>query len=184
MGTLLYHRGNDIMLSFPSLARIDTITPLHPDDYVPNSMFLPIDGHGLDYCDTPTVQCFGASMPSVFPLMLESDWYLSPVIYTVLDVHCPFFPPEVMVRLLSLFSLAAIGLVHATAARVKRQDITALSSTQIAGFAPFTHFASAAHCNSSSTRNWDCGGAFTHCSHPGPFKHALRRSLLERRLYS
>ncbi|KAN0121614.1 Alpha/Beta hydrolase fold [Russula decolorans] len=62
-----------------------------------------------------------------------------------------------MVLLLSLFALASIELVHATAVRVKRQDITTLDSTQIAGFAPFTHFASAAYCNPSLTRNWDCG---------------------------
>ena len=76
------------------------------------------------------------------------------------------FLPGVMVQLLSLFALASVELVHATAARVKRQEITALSPTQIAGFAPFTHFASAAYCNPSSTINWSCGGAFIHRSHP------------------
>ncbi|KAF8493055.1 lipase [Russula emetica] len=62
-----------------------------------------------------------------------------------------------MVKLLSLLTLASVGLVHATVVRVKRQAITTLSSTQIAGFAPFTHLASAAYCNPSLTKNWDCG---------------------------
>jgi len=39
----------------------------------------------------------------------------------------------------------------------KRQAITALSSTQIQGFDPFTHFASTAYCNPSSTISWSCG---------------------------
>jgi hypothetical protein len=80
-------------------------------------------------------------------------------------MYIAFLPPGVMVRFLSLFALASVELVHAAAVRVKRRDITTLSSTQIAGFAPFTHFASAAYCNPSLTKNWDCGGAVTHCSH-------------------
>ncbi|KAH9169451.1 lipase class 3 family protein [Lactarius sanguifluus] len=55
----------------------------------------------------------------------------------------------------SAFALMLAGLVQAAA--VKRQTITALSSSQIASFAPFTHFASTAYCNPSTTRNWSCG---------------------------
>ncbi|KAI9440884.1 Alpha/Beta hydrolase protein [Lactarius indigo] len=55
----------------------------------------------------------------------------------------------------SVFALVLVGLVHA--ALVKRQDITPLSSSKIASFAPFTHFTSTAYCNSSTTRNWSCG---------------------------
>jgi hypothetical protein len=40
----------------------------------------------------------------------------------------------------------------------KRQSITALSSTQISSFTPFTFFASAAYCNPSTTINFTCGG--------------------------
>jgi len=40
----------------------------------------------------------------------------------------------------------------------KRQSITALTSAQIAAFKPFTHFASTAYCNPSTTINWSCGG--------------------------
>jgi len=57
----------------------------------------------------------------------------------------------------SLFALASIGLVYASP--IKRQaTVTALSTAQISGFAPFTHFASAAYCDSSKTINWTCGG--------------------------
>jgi hypothetical protein len=101
----------------------------------------------------------------LFPsLRLEANWYISPGIHNVLNLHAPL-PPGLMVRLSSLFALASIELVRATAIRIKRQDITTLSDTQIAGFAPFTHFASAAYCDPSLTKNWDCGGPFTHCSH-------------------
>ena len=56
----------------------------------------------------------------------------------------------------SVFTLVLAGLVHAAA--VKRQDITALSSSQIASYAPFTHFASTAYCAPSTTLDWSCGG--------------------------
>ncbi|KAJ3576106.1 hypothetical protein NP233_g659 [Leucocoprinus birnbaumii] len=56
----------------------------------------------------------------------------------------------------SLLALAALTnaspLNHA-----KRQSITALSTSQIDAFTPFTHFASTAYCNPSTTSNWSCG---------------------------
>ena len=57
----------------------------------------------------------------------------------------------------SAFALVLSGLVHAAA--IKRQAITSLTSTQIASYTPFTHFASTAYCNASTTINWSCGGA-------------------------
>ena len=57
----------------------------------------------------------------------------------------------------SAFALVLAGL--ASAAAVKRQSITPLSSSQISSYAPFTHFASTAYCNPSTTINWSCGGA-------------------------
>ncbi|KAI0297461.1 lipase [Multifurca ochricompacta] len=60
-----------------------------------------------------------------------------------------------MVFLRSAFALVLVGLVRA--AVVKRQAITTLSSSQISSFAPFTHFASTAYCNPSTTINWSCG---------------------------
>ncbi|KAI0285637.1 lipase [Russula brevipes] len=54
-----------------------------------------------------------------------------------------------------VFALACVGLVHATA--IKRTGITPLSSAQIDAFAPFTHFASTAYCDSSTTIDWSCG---------------------------
>lgn len=51
-----------------------------------------------------------------------------------------------------------------TPVSVKRQanPVTTLSPAQINEFAPFTHFASTAYCNPSTTINWSCGGEFTH----------------------
>ncbi|KAF8470282.1 lipase [Russula ochroleuca] len=62
-----------------------------------------------------------------------------------------------MVSFLCLFALASAVLVRATAISVKRQAIAPLSSTQIGVFAPFTHLASAAYCDPSTTRTWTCG---------------------------
>jgi hypothetical protein len=57
----------------------------------------------------------------------------------------------------SLFALAFIGPVYSSS--IKRQaTVIALSDAQISGFAPFTHFASTAYCNPSTTINWTCGG--------------------------
>ncbi|KAH9169452.1 Alpha/Beta hydrolase protein [Lactarius sanguifluus] len=55
----------------------------------------------------------------------------------------------------SVFAFVLVGLVNETS--VKRQAITPLSSSQMASFAPFTHFASTAYCNSSITINRGCG---------------------------
>jgi hypothetical protein len=57
----------------------------------------------------------------------------------------------------SAFALMLVGLVHAGA--VKRQSITALTSSQIESFVPFTYFASTAYCNPTNTLQWNCGGA-------------------------
>ena len=57
----------------------------------------------------------------------------------------------------SLFALAFIRLVYSSS--IPRQaTITALGAAQISGFAPFTHFASTAYCNPSTTIKWTCGG--------------------------
>jgi hypothetical protein len=74
-------------------------------------------------------------------------------------------PSTVMVLLWSIFALAFVGLVPAVPVSVKRQamSVATLSPTQINEFAPFTYFASTAYCHPSTTRNWGCGGAFTHC---------------------
>ncbi|SRR6266404_6286119 len=66
--------------------------------------------------------------------------------------------PAIMVLMWSsAFALVFAGLVSAAA--LKRQSITPLSSTQIASYDPFTHFASTAYCDPSTTINWTCGGA-------------------------
>ena len=38
-----------------------------------------------------------------------------------------------------------------------RQAITALSTSQITAFRPFTHYVTAAYCDPSTTLNWTCG---------------------------
>ena len=42
----------------------------------------------------------------------------------------------------------------------KRQSITALSTSQITSYRPYTHFASTAYCKPSVTVNWSCGGQY------------------------
>ncbi|EIM86952.1 alpha/beta-hydrolase [Stereum hirsutum FP-91666 SS1] len=49
----------------------------------------------------------------------------------------------------------------------KRQSITTLSSTAVADFLPYTYFAAAAYCPSSSTVSWTCG---TLCDENSDFK--------------
>ncbi|KAF9478910.1 lipase class 3 family protein [Pholiota conissans] len=56
--------------------------------------------------------------------------------------------------------LCALTVVNAAPALVevsKRQSITALTTAQIGAFRPFTHFASTAYCQPSTTINWSCG---------------------------
>ncbi|KAH9043989.1 lipase class 3 family protein [Lactarius hengduanensis] len=60
-----------------------------------------------------------------------------------------------MFLLRTSFVLVLAGLAHA--AVVKRQGIIPLSTSQVSSFAPFTHFASTAYCNPSTTINWSCG---------------------------
>ncbi|KAF9055682.1 lipase class 3 family protein [Panaeolus papilionaceus] len=52
-----------------------------------------------------------------------------------------------------LFGFAAATPVEIT----KRQSITALSTSQISSFKPFTFFASAAYCQPANTIAWNCG---------------------------
>ncbi|KJA19614.1 hypothetical protein HYPSUDRAFT_204495 [Hypholoma sublateritium FD-334 SS-4] len=40
---------------------------------------------------------------------------------------------------------------------MRRDTITALSTTQITSFDPFTHYASTGYCDPALTRNWTCG---------------------------
>ncbi|TDL26724.1 alpha/beta-hydrolase [Rickenella mellea] len=55
----------------------------------------------------------------------------------------------------TLFSL--IATVRSAPLLGARQSITALSSTQISSFKPFTFFASTAYCQPSTTLTWSCG---------------------------
>jgi hypothetical protein len=68
-----------------------------------------------------------------------------------------------MVWLLSIFALASVALVRATAVKDKPQDIIPLSPDQINEITLFARFASTAYCNRSTIRHWNCGGVFAHC---------------------
>ena len=47
-------------------------------------------------------------------------------------------------------------LVHAVPHLIRRTE-TPLSASQLAGLAPYTQFARAAYCSTSSLSNWSCG---------------------------
>ncbi|KAH9887337.1 alpha/beta-hydrolase [Cubamyces lactineus] len=64
---------------------------------------------------------------------------------------------------LLFFSAAASPTHHA-------RDVTPLSSTDLAGLAPYTQFARAAYCDPSKIVNWSCGEA---CSANSGFQTAL-----------
>jgi hypothetical protein len=56
-----------------------------------------------------------------------------------------------------LFGLSAVNAAPALVELSKRQSITALTTTQIDAFTPFSFFASAGYCNPSTTIDWSCG---------------------------
>ncbi|KAI0632143.1 alpha/beta-hydrolase [Trametes polyzona] len=56
-----------------------------------------------------------------------------------------------------LLALSAAGAT--LAAPTSKRAVTALSSSQLASFAPFTQFARAAYCPSDKIKNWKCGQA-------------------------
>lgn len=64
-----------------------------------------------------------------------------------------------------MYSLLLTVLLSTLAAQAipleRRQTITALTSSQITAFRPFTHFASTAYCQPSTTLTWSCG---TNCA--------------------
>ncbi|KAI0372183.1 alpha/beta-hydrolase [Pilatotrama ljubarskyi] len=56
-----------------------------------------------------------------------------------------------------LYVLSAV--TAALAAPTEKRSVTALSSSQLASYAPFTQFARAAYCPSTKITNWKCGQA-------------------------
>ncbi|KAI0335878.1 alpha/beta-hydrolase [Cubamyces sp. BRFM 1775] len=60
-------------------------------------------------------------------------------------------------RSVLLYGLSATTV--ALAAPATKRSVTALSSSQLSSFAPFTQFARAAYCDSSKVKNWQCGQA-------------------------
>lgn len=76
----------------------------------------------------------------------------------------PHILPSVFLRTMAIFSaltwLALSSAVFAAPSLEPRQTISTLSPSQIAAFAPFTHYAAATGCVPASTLAWDCGA---HC---------------------
>ncbi len=63
-----------------------------------------------------------------------------------------FWRAKAFVALVALCTQAA-----ALPAAEKRQGIVALTTTQIAAFRPYTHYASTGYCSPKSTLAWNCG---------------------------
>ena len=81
---------------------------------------------------------------SPFPLLYLFAMHSGLRIYSYVLAACSFAV---------LFSQAA-----PTDSLERRSSPTQISSAQIASYKPYTHFASAAYCNPSSTYAWSCGG--------------------------
>jgi len=67
----------------------------------------------------------------------------------------------VLTVLLGVIALA-INIVNASPSLIARESITALTTSQIDAFTPYTYYASAGYCTSTQTLAWDCG---SECSH-------------------
>lgn len=57
----------------------------------------------------------------------------------------------------ALLPVAAVPVSAPLARRQSTSAITALSTTQITAFRPYTHYASTAFCSPNVTRTWTCG---------------------------
>jgi hypothetical protein len=60
-------------------------------------------------------------------------------------------------KLPAMLSFVSLAASAAAAPLVARQAITALSTTQINSYTPYTHYASTAYCSPASTLAWNCG---------------------------
>ena len=62
-------------------------------------------------------------------------------------------------RFFAAASLFLSAATTAVAAPLVERAVSALSSAQLAAFAPFTQFARAAYCDSDKIADWGCGEA-------------------------
>ncbi|KAJ7497940.1 lipase [Mycena galericulata] len=62
-----------------------------------------------------------------------------------------------MARLSAVVLALAASLVNAAPSLLGRQAITALSSSQVSAFLPYTYYAAAGYCSPATTLAWDCG---------------------------
>ncbi|KIK63522.1 hypothetical protein GYMLUDRAFT_57220 [Collybiopsis luxurians FD-317 M1] len=61
--------------------------------------------------------------------------------------------------LLPYAALGALSLTFAKPVELHVRDVTPVSSSELASFAPYTQFARAAYCPTDSLQNWSCGEA-------------------------
>lgn len=54
----------------------------------------------------------------------------------------------------------ALSAYAAPSSSLVARSVTALSAAQISEYTPYTHYASTAFCNPSTTLTWTCGGAY------------------------
>ncbi|KAJ7272653.1 alpha/beta-hydrolase [Mycena haematopus] len=71
---------------------------------------------------------------------------------------------------LAAILLALASLTAAAPALSARQTITALSSTQVSAFKPYSFYAAAGYCSPASTLAWDCG---VNCAGANPAFHPV-----------
>ena len=69
----------------------------------------------------------------------------------------PSFVLLLAISMASVFFTILLGIT-AVQASASRQSVTALMTSQIDTFSPYTYFASAAYCTPSTTLSWSCGG--------------------------
>lgn len=60
-------------------------------------------------------------------------------------------------HILGFAVLGSLAAVYAAPALEGRQSITTLSTSEVAVFRPYTHYASTAFCEPSQTITWTCG---------------------------
>ena len=66
---------------------------------------------------------------------------------------------KAFLALLSLYFVNASPIPNGSGID-KRASITALTTTQIDAFTPYTYFAGVAYCTPTQTLAWDCGGTY------------------------
>ena len=91
-----------------------------------------------------------------------SDWRVFKTIYITISpksdfIHWWFLAPILEAMLPVAGGFIFISLL-ASIVNAASPSITPLNSSQVSSFKPFTHFASTAYCNPTTTVDWSCNG--------------------------